>query len=116
MYTDIKQEVSGLEEPHVSDSEGIRDSSDEVMRSKKRYETVGSRFLARPVVQQKDGGQQGTKPCGGLGHQGRPKRRGAALTLQPGQSPGRPARSKDQPLWRKNKERRGKMESGEFRS
>lgn len=32
MYTDIKQEVSGLEEPHVSDSEGIRDSSDEVMR------------------------------------------------------------------------------------
>ena len=32
MYTDIKQEGRGLEEPSVSDSEVIRDSNDEVMR------------------------------------------------------------------------------------
>lgn len=64
MYADIKQEVSGLEEPHVSDSEGIRDSSDEVMRLRKRYETRGFHFLARPVILAEGWGQQGTKPGG----------------------------------------------------
>lgn len=62
MYIDIKQEVSGLEEPRVSDSEVIRDSNDEVMRLRNVMRPVGSRFLARPVVQQKDGANKARKP------------------------------------------------------
>ena len=54
----IEQELHGLEEASICDSEVVWDGDDEHYKTKERYETVCPYLLARSLVQQKDGAKK----------------------------------------------------------
>ena len=79
----IKQELHGLEEASISDSEVVRDGDDEHYKTKERYETVCPHLLARSLVQQKDGAKKARKSRESSGTKEAKEKR-SAPTLQPG--------------------------------